>query len=160
MIPSRHRQDDNFIHDIINKILSVIFQFQMLLTGRILTVCTFFFIRRLRIIIFSKNFLCAELGSNQQSPILSRTEVSLRILLLRQLKATREIVAPIVRVLLYYPPPRANPGRLYHLSTDTYISKKTCLWHPAAQGVPPFASGIRNPSQQEPTTVRLCFIFL
>ena len=105
-------------------------------------------------------FLCAELGSNQQSPIPSRTEVGLRILLLRQLKAARETVAPIVRVLLYYPPPRANPGRLYHLSTDTYISKKTCLWRPAAQGVSPIASGIRNPSQQEPTNVRLSFIFL
>lgn len=89
----------------------------------IITVCASFFIRRLGIIIFSKNFLCAELGSNQQSPIPSRTEVGLRILLLRQLKAARETVAPIVRVLLYYPPPRANPGRLYHLSTDTYISK-------------------------------------
>ena len=68
--------------------------------------------------------MCARLGSNQQSPILSRTEVGLRILLLRQLKAVRETVAPIVRVLLYYPPPRANPGRLYHLSTNTFVPSK------------------------------------
>lgn len=61
------KQDDNFIHDIINKILSVMFQSQMLLTGRILTVCTFFFIRRLGIIIFSKN-LCIWWDSNPHSP--------------------------------------------------------------------------------------------
>lgn len=56
------------------------------------------------------SILCAESGLNWQSPILSRTEISLRILLLRQLKATREIVAPIARVLLYYPPPRSYQG--------------------------------------------------
>jgi len=61
--------------------------------------------------------------------------------------------------IVVLPTSPVNPGRLYHLSTDTYISKKTCLWHPATQGVPPFASGIRNPSQQEPTNVRLSFIF-
>lgn len=56
MIPSRFYQDDDTIHVYIKSILSVMFQSQMLLTGRILTVYTFFFIRRLGIIYaFSKN---------------------------------------------------------------------------------------------------------
>lgn len=56
MIPSRFYQDDDTIHVYIKSILSVIFQSQMLLTDRILTVCTFFFIRRLGIIICQRTF--------------------------------------------------------------------------------------------------------
>lgn len=82
------------------------------------------FMSTLSFIIVKLFSLCVRLGSNQQSPILSRTEVGLRIFLHLNVRTARETLIPIQVAFLYYPLPRVHPGRLYHLSTNTFVGEE------------------------------------